>query len=81
MTEFQIRRDGFTQHRVAAAADDTPLADTDIRVKIERFGFTANNVTYAVAGDHHEGVVHALIVCFIREIDVRHGVLVKYAVA
>lgn len=54
MTEFQIRKDNFTKHRVvdATPADDgSELADGDIRVKIERFAFTANNITYAVAGD------------------------------
>jgi len=51
MTEFQIRKDNFTQQRVASVDDNAPLAGADIRVKIERFGFTANNVTYAVAGD------------------------------
>ena len=53
-TEFQVRRDNFEKHRVVdvdAAENDAKLADGAIRVKIERFAFTANNVTYAVAGD------------------------------
>jgi NADPH:quinone reductase-like Zn-dependent oxidoreductase len=28
-----------------------PLAEGDVRIKIERFALTANNVTYAIAGD------------------------------
>jgi len=54
MTEFQVRKDNFAKHRVfeAASADrGSQLGDGEIRVKIERFAFTANNVTYAVAGD------------------------------
>jgi hypothetical protein len=54
MAEFQIRKDDFEKHRVveaSSAANGTNLADDRIRVKIERFAFTSNNVTYAVAGD------------------------------
>ncbi|MBT8089892.1 MAG: DUF2855 family protein [Gammaproteobacteria bacterium] len=54
MAEFQIRRDDFTQHRVVDAAStetSSELVDGAIRVKIERFAFTANNITYAVTGD------------------------------
>ncbi len=31
-------------------ADDTPLADGDIRVRVENFSFTSNNITYAAFG-------------------------------
>ena len=54
MAEFQIRKDDFTKYRVADAATGekaSELPDGAIRVKIERFAFTANNVTYAVTGD------------------------------
>jgi len=54
MAEFQIRKDDFTKYRVVAAAStetSSELADGAIRVKIERFAFTANNITYAVTGD------------------------------
>jgi hypothetical protein len=53
-TEFQIRKDDFENHRLVEATaneDNGDLADGVIRVKIERFAFTSNNVTYAVAGD------------------------------
>ncbi len=30
--------------------DDTPLADGDVRVRVEHFSFTSNNITYAAFG-------------------------------
>ena len=54
MTEFQVRKDNISKHRVVAGVptENAPqLADGKIRAKIERFAFTANNVTYAVTGD------------------------------
>lgn len=53
-TEFQIRKDNFEKYRVVESGDgtdSTDLADNSIRARIERFAFTANNVTYAVTGD------------------------------
>lgn len=54
MIEFQIRKDDFRVHRIVSfttADSEAALADGDIRVRIEYFAFTANNVTYAVTGD------------------------------
>lgn len=54
MNQFQIRKDDFSVQRLVAAAANAsaqPLADGDILVKINRFAFTANNITYAAAGD------------------------------
>ena len=54
MGEFQVRKDNIQEFRVdeaTASASDADLADGAVRVAIERFAFTANNVTYAVAGD------------------------------
>jgi len=54
LTQFQIRKDNFEHHRVVeatSAENGADLVDGTIRVKIERFAFTSNNVTYAVAGD------------------------------
>jgi len=54
MIEFQIRKDDFTKHRVvesSTSGESAKLADNEVRVRIERFGFTANNITYAVTGD------------------------------
>ncbi|MGB5450280.1 MAG: DUF2855 family protein, partial [Woeseiaceae bacterium] len=54
MAEFQIRKDDFTKYRVVDSSSTETLLelpDGQIRAKIERFAFTANNVTYAVTGD------------------------------
>lgn len=52
MSEFQIRKDNYLSNRIV----DTDLSESDIAagevlVKIDRFAFTANNITYAVVGD------------------------------
>lgn len=52
--EFQVRKDNLETHRLVelASADDTaPVAAGNVRVRVERFGFTTNNITYAVAGE------------------------------
>jgi hypothetical protein len=46
----QVKRSAITETRVAHA-DLPPLGDGEVRLKIESFSVTANNVTYAVAGD------------------------------
>ncbi|MGI9238451.1 MAG: DUF2855 family protein [Woeseiaceae bacterium] len=54
MSEFQVRRDDIQTTRVVETSDadtESRLADGAARARIERFAFTANNVTYAVAGD------------------------------
>lgn len=54
MTELQVRRDELTTTRLVGATgdiDDAPLADNEILAKIDRFAFTANNITYGVVGD------------------------------
>lgn len=52
--EFQVRKDNFAEHRIVDAsltAKDESLPAGTVRVTVERFAFTANNITYAVAGD------------------------------
>ena len=53
MTEiaaFQVRKDKLSDtKRVSAPAPE--LADGEILVKVDRFAFTANNVTYGVVGE------------------------------
>ncbi|MGI9233881.1 MAG: DUF2855 family protein [Woeseiaceae bacterium] len=54
MHEFQVRKDDIENCRVVETTDsgaDSHLADGAVRARVERFAFTANNVTYAVAGD------------------------------
>ncbi len=54
MTELQVRRDELTTTRLVDApdtGDDTPLEPNEILAKVDRFAFTANNITYGVVGD------------------------------
>ncbi len=53
MQQFQVRKDNFARHRLidAAAGGQPALADNAVRARIERFAFTANNITYAVTGE------------------------------
>ena len=52
MTQMQIRRDDYAQARlIESSQEEADLAPDEIRVKIDSFGFSANNITYAVAGD------------------------------
>lgn len=54
MSQFQIRKDDFSVHRTVdtgAPPGAGELAAGEVLVKIERFAFTANNITYAVTGD------------------------------
>jgi hypothetical protein len=50
MKEFQVSRQSLTEHRIVETESD-PLADGEIRMAIDRFAFTSNNITYGVAGD------------------------------
>lgn len=52
MPEFQVKKEQFTECRVVDGAPATAaLADGQIRVRVERFAYTANNITYAATGD------------------------------
>ncbi|MGB5580279.1 MAG: DUF2855 family protein [Woeseia sp.] len=52
MTEFQVRKDNFATHRLVQDTDGkAALAAGAVRARVERFAFTANNITYAVTGD------------------------------
>lgn len=54
MSQFQIRKDDFLTQRLVPLDGDTvepPLAPGQIRLAVESFSFTANNITYAAAGD------------------------------
>jgi len=46
----QVKRNAITETRIVEDAP-TPLGDGEVRLTIESFSVTANNVTYAVAGD------------------------------
>ena len=46
----EVRKNDITEARVVDPSRDEP-ADGEVRVRIDRFGYSANNVTYAAAGD------------------------------
>lgn len=47
--EFQVKKDDLPQYRIVEC-EDQPLQVGEIRLKIDQFSFTANNLTYGVAG-------------------------------
>ncbi len=49
-TDLLVRKDDLSQTRLAAT-DDAALADGQVRVRIERFALTSNNITYAAFGE------------------------------
>ena len=54
MSQFQISRTDPTRTRVVEApqvAEETTLEDGEALVRVDRFGLSANNVTYVVLGD------------------------------
>lgn len=53
MNELQISKSDITQSRVIKSDldIDVPLATGEILLKVDKFGFSANNVTYAAAGE------------------------------
>ena len=51
MKQFQTHKNNFSKKRlVETSQNDQTIADDEILVKIDRFAFTANNITYAVTG-------------------------------
>ena len=50
MQEFQTNKANLTQARLQETPVHT-LGDGEVRVKVDRFAFTANNITYAVMGE------------------------------
>src|SRR3954469_6595611 len=51
MADFLVRRDDLRITRVDDDASEAPLKDGQSRLRVERFGFTANNVTYGAFGE------------------------------
>ena len=49
-TQFQVRKRELPTARVVTLPD-APLADGEVRVRVEQFAYTANNITYAAFGD------------------------------
>lgn len=50
MQEFQTNKEDITQSRLIQAPINT-VNDGEVLVKVDRFAFTANNITYAAMGD------------------------------
>lgn len=51
MQQFQVMRSDYSQHQTKTVSENPALESGCALVKIDRFAFTANNITYAVAGD------------------------------
>ena len=50
--QFQVKRDMFFNGRLAETPlEELKIGDGEVLVKVDKFAFTANNITYAVAGD------------------------------
>lgn len=49
-TQFQLRRNDLATTRLVAVPD-APLAEGEVRVRVEQFAYTANNITYAAFGE------------------------------
>ena len=48
--QFQVRKDRLATTRTVQRPD-APLADGQVRVRIEQFAYTSNNITYAAFGE------------------------------
>src|SRR5947208_11519109 len=51
MADFLVRRDDLHSTRVDDEPAEAPLEAGEARLRVERFGLTANNVTYGAFGD------------------------------
>ena len=54
MAEFQLRRNQFSDSRIVQAGccdAQQPLSAGEVLTRIECFAYSANNITYAAAGD------------------------------
>ncbi len=50
MAEFQVRKNAIVERRIVDTPAPAPLTDGEVRMTVERFGFSANNITYAAVG-------------------------------
>lgn len=50
-THFWVSRSDYAQTHIKTSALPQELADGQVLLKVDRFAFTANNVTYAAVGD------------------------------
>jgi hypothetical protein len=50
MIEFQVRKDNFAKTQLVESAV-APINDGEVRLAVNKFSFTANNITYAMMGE------------------------------
>ena len=50
-TTLLVRQDQLATTRLHTVNDDAPLADGQVRVRVDQFALTANNITYAAMGE------------------------------
>ncbi len=50
MLQFQVRKDALATTRLVTLVD-APLAPGEVRVRVDHFAYTANNITYAAFGE------------------------------
>ena len=50
-TDFLLNRSDFSQHRFRHVDEISSLTDGQVRLAVDKFALTANNITYAVVGD------------------------------
>ena len=50
-TQLQVRKDKFVEHRLVVEPMAREVAEGEVLLQVEKFAYTANNITYAVAGD------------------------------
>lgn len=50
MSEFQVNKSKLTESRIINS-HPAPIGEGQVRVNIDKFAFTANNITYAVMGE------------------------------
>ena len=50
--QFQVEKNKFINHAIEEIPEENlTLATDEIKVKIDLFSFTSNNITYAVSGE------------------------------
>lgn len=49
--QFQVQKKNFTQARIVKQETESTIKTGEVLLKIERFAYTSNNITYAVTGD------------------------------
>ncbi|MFT6048276.1 MAG: hypothetical protein ACI9WC_003996, partial [Arenicella sp.] len=50
MIEFQVRKDNFAKTQLVESIA-APINDGEVRIAVNSFSFTANNITYAMMGE------------------------------